>query len=220
MIVSMWMSRELLTVTPETPVAEAATLMARRHIRRLPVVSQDGAQLVGIITATDVLHAFPPDVNPFAVDTGAAGRTLTHVSHLLRGVPLSIAPDAPIEDAAALMRERKVGGLPVVRAGRLVGLITESDIMRAFVSLFRSSGEAVRITFDCSKCADPFRFIADLAGSHHVIVTSLLRSQQDAVPVCVFRTEGPGVQGMVDALWKSGNRVLNVLASGPAGGAR
>jgi acetoin utilization protein AcuB len=214
MIVSMWMSRELVTVMPETPVAEAATLMARRRIRRLPVVTEASQQLVGIITATDVLHAFPPDINPFAVDTGPAGRTLTHVSHLLRGEPLSIAPDAPIEDAAALMRERKIGGLPVVRGGRLVGLITESDIMRAFVSLFRSSGATVRITFDCSKCADPFRFIADLASAHQVTVTSLLRSRQHEVPVCVFRTEGAGVDGMVDALWKSGHRVLNVLASG------
>lgn len=210
----MWMTRDVLTVAPEMPVTEAAALLSRRHIRRLPVTASgaQGGRLLGLITVSDVLHAFPPDVNPFAADARAAARTLTTVGELLKGEPLTVAPEMPIEEAAALMRERKVGALPVVREANLVGLITESDVFRAFVSLFAAGHAGARITFESSKCPDPFRFIAERALVHGVRVTSLLLSQQGAVPVCVFRIEGPGVEGIVEDLWQAGHRVLNVLA--------
>ena len=144
MIVSMWMSRAVQTVGPDTLIVEAARLMARRHIRRLPVVvpAPQGERLVGIVTATDLLHAFPPDVNPFALHSAAASRSVVRVGELLRHDVATVRPDEPVEAAATLMCERKVGGLPVVRDGRLVGVITESDVFRAFVSLFAAAAAA------------------------------------------------------------------------------
>jgi CBS domain-containing protein len=69
MIVSMWMTREVVTVPSNTPVIDAAELMSAKHIRRLPVMEAHpgGAQIVGIVSSSDILHAFPPEVNPFAV---------------------------------------------------------------------------------------------------------------------------------------------------------
>ena len=209
----MWMTRELVTVTPDTPVTEAAVLMSRRRIRRLPVVVQtgDSARLVGVITATDVLHAFPPDVNPFAAVATGAQRTHTLIGELVHGEPVTVAPDAPIEQAAALMSERKLGALPVVRDGRLVGLITESDIFRAFVSLFAAPRGGARLTFDVSKVDDAFGFVAGIAVRHKVRVMSLFTTVQQETPVCVVRVEGAGVDGLLEELWRSGHRVLNVV---------
>ena len=70
MFVSMWMTRELITVDPAATLAHIAATMARHKIRRLPVVSPgpDGPRLLGIVTNSDVLHAFPADINPFAVN--------------------------------------------------------------------------------------------------------------------------------------------------------
>jgi len=215
MIVSMWMSRDVVSVAADTPIVEAAHLMARRRIRRLPIVAPPGERLVGVVTATDLLHAYPPDVNPFAVDAGAPGRSLTRVGDLVRHEPVTVRPDDPIEAAAALMCERKVGGLPVVRDGHLVGVITESDVFRAFVSLFAAERAGLRVTFDASACAHPFAAVAALAADQPLEVKSLVLSCQHDVPVCVVRVEGAGGAAFVEALWRAGHRVLNVLAVGP-----
>lgn len=214
MIVSMWMTRELITITPETPVADAAELMSRRRIRRLLVVtpSSDGDRLAGVITATDVLHAFPPDVNPFAAVRTFANRTRTLVSELVTAEPVTVAPDAPIEQAATLMAERKIGALPVVREGRLVGLITESDIFRAFVSVLSAAHGGTRLTFEVGEDEDAFRFVAGISRKYDVRVASLVMSRQHDSRVCVVRLEGAAVQKLVDALWTSKHRVLNVVS--------
>jgi acetoin utilization protein AcuB len=219
-IVSMWMSRDVQTVGPDTPIVEAAALMARRRIRRLPVVAPGppGGRLVGIVTATDLLHAFPPEVNPFAIHSATAAASVVRVRELLRHEVATVRPDEPIEAAAALMCARKVGGLPVVRDGRLVGLITESDVFRAFVSLFAAARRGLRVTFDASECEHPFAAVAALAAGRPVEVRSLVLSRQDERPVCVVRVEGEGAAAFVDALWGAGYRVLNAIDVGPAGG--
>ena len=76
MIVSMWMTRDLITIEPSTPITEAAFLMAVKRIRRLPVIEQHAntTHPVGIISATDILHAYPPEVNPFAILSRIAAR--------------------------------------------------------------------------------------------------------------------------------------------------
>jgi acetoin utilization protein AcuB len=215
MIVSMWMTRELATVGADTTVAEAAEIMRLRHIRRLVVVAAPGSdRLLGIVTVTDVLHAFPPDVNPFAADPSLAARTQTLVGALLRHEPVTVAPDDPIERAAELMRERKISGLPVVRDGRLVGLITASDIFRAFVSLFTGRERGLRVTFDASSCEHPFALIAQIAAGLEVEVRSFASASEHDHPVCVVHVEGPGAEAFVERLWSSHRRVLNVLPLG------
>jgi len=104
MFVSMWMTRDVLTVTPTATLAEIATLMMRRGIRRLPVVSAPGERgsLLGIVTHSDVLHAFPPDINPFAINAAdsiaaieaAAGRVRLTAAELMTPEPRTTTPVA------------------------------------------------------------------------------------------------------------------------------
>jgi acetoin utilization protein AcuB len=213
----MWMTEDVATIGPETPIIDAAALMALRGIRRLPVVEQGskGSSLVGMVSATDILRAFPNDVNPFAVtveDTHGTPVTtpVTAAEIMSRHVPTT-TPETPIEEAAALMRDEKVGVLPVLRDQRLIGLITESDVFRAFVGLLTSPQGGVRITFDISQGEDVFGMIAQVALKRGVRVVSLLSSAQDNRPVCVVRLMGAGVDRLLDDLWSSGHRVLNVL---------
>ena len=76
-------------------------------------------------------------------------------------------PATPIEEAAAIMRDEKIGALPVMYEGHMVGLITESDIFRAIVSLFSLPGKGVRITFDMSRDEDVFGLIGQMAQARH-----------------------------------------------------
>jgi len=208
MIVSMWMTKNPVTIPLQTPIADAAALMARRRIRRLPVM--DGSALVGIVSATDILRANPPDVNPIAA-ASAAPTGQSAVSQIMRCDPITTGPDEPIEEVARLMGAQKIGALPVLREDRLVGMITESDIFRAFVSVFNTDSSGARITFDVSKGEDTFALISKVALERKVRIVSLISSTQNDLPVCVVRITGAGVEEMLDDLWKSGHRVINVL---------
>jgi len=213
MIVGMWMARNLFTVEPETSITEAAALMSARRVRRLPVTKGDkaGAHLVGIVSATDLFRAFPKDLNPFspvAPDTPPARIT---VGEVMSTSPITTTPQAPIEEAAREMRERTIGALPVLHDGILAGLITESDIFRAFISLFDSPLGGARVTFDISKGEDAFRLLASIAAQREVRVISLNHSEQDGRRVCVVRVAGRDLDRFLDQLWKSGHPLLNVL---------
>ncbi|MEY4918045.1 MAG: hypothetical protein RL616_1958 [Verrucomicrobiota bacterium] len=213
MNVSMWMSRTASSVTPDTSATEAAKVMAQRKVRRLLVVENyaDGPRLLGIVSAKDVIHAFPPNVNPFAIEGPDARLTTTTVAQIMTARPLTTTPDSPIEEAAALMCARKIGSLPVLREGKLVGIITESDIFRAFASLFGSDEKGARITFDVTLGEDVFELIGKLSKRHRLKVRSLIWTKHDELPVCVVRVIGADVEKMLEELWSSGHTVVNVL---------
>jgi acetoin utilization protein AcuB len=209
----MWMTRDLITIGPDTSITEAAELMSQRHIRRLPVVEahSQGLHLLGIVSAKDILHAFPSNVNPFAIIAPDARATPARAAEIMSRYLQTTTPETPIEDAARLMTENKIGSLPVLREKKLVGLITESDIFRAFVSFFEPPQRGARITFDISSGEDVFNFISREARRRKLRILSLISSQQDDLPVCVVRIAGNDADALLDDLWNSGHRVINVL---------
>lgn len=213
MIVSMWMTRNVISIGPDASVAEAAALMARNRVRRLPVAEggAKGLRLLGMVSASDILHAYPPDVNPFAVESPDAAEAPQTAGEIMNRQIETTTPATPIEEAAALMRDQKIGALPVLHDGRMVGLITESDIFRAIVSLFSVPGKGARITFDMSRDEDVFGLIGQLARKRGVRVISLISADQDNRPECVVRVAGENVDKFLDDIWASGHLVVNVL---------
>ncbi len=222
MFVSMWMTQNPVSIEPTLSLTDLATLMARRQFRHVPVVSAiDGGvpKLVGIVTASDILHAFPPELNPFSVSGPDMLATQTLNAHkmpvlasdIMTRKPLTIAPEAPIEAAARIMRDRKIGALPVTRDGVLLGLITKSDIFRALVGIFESAEAGARITFDISKGEDVFPLVADIAQRRKLRVVTFVSMQQHVRPVCVVEVSGAEVDKMLDDVWKSHHRVLSVI---------
>src|SRR5262245_48952687 len=199
----MWMTRELITVDPAASLASIATTMARHRIRRLPVVSPsaEGPRLVGMVSHSDVLHAFPPDINPFspnAADSVATlertrGRARVYAADLMAREPLVTTPDAPLESAALVMRDRKIGALPVVNQHTLVVLITESDVFRAMAALFEESARAVRITFSLGPNEDVLPLVAEIARRHTMRVTCFLTLPRQEPPLCVVQLAGEAV---------------------------
>ena len=216
MIVSMWMSRGLVTVEPGTPITEAAAIMASRNIRRLPVIrlGEDGMHLLGLVSATDLYRAFPPTVNPFSITQQDRFKSALTAEQIMNRQVLTVSGDTPLEEAAKLMRDKKIGALPVTRGTLLQGLITESDLFRAFISLFESEQKGgARITFDISNAEDVFGLLTSAVRRHKVHVESFVTSRKDTQTVCVVRLTGAEaeVDGLIESLWKSGHSVQNVL---------
>ncbi|MGV8058547.1 MAG: CBS domain-containing protein [Smithellaceae bacterium] len=215
MIVSMWMTRDLITIEPAISITTAAAIMAAKHIRRLPVIEQhlNGPHPLGIITATDILHASPPNVNPFAIVAADPRQSRLTAAQIMSHSLQTVAPETPIEEAARIMRNEKISTLLVVQKTKLVGLITESDIFRAFVSILDFSRGDVRITFEVAQEEDIFGLIAPVALKWNVQVVSLMSVRQDDRKLCVVRITGAAADKMLDELWSSGHSVLNVLRS-------
>jgi len=213
MIVSMWMTKNLVTVEPHTTLTEAAALMASRRIRRLPVVEHraDGPHLVGIVSAKDILHAFPPDINPFAVLAPEGRLAPATVAHIMSRRLHTTTPETPVEEAAGLMADKKIGALPVVRDARPVGLITEFGHLPGVRQLFRAAPTGSAHHFDVSKGEDVVDWVSQLSRRRNLRVLSLITSQQDGVPVCVARIAGKATEELLDDIWNSGHRVLNVI---------
>lgn len=135
MHVSDRMSTPAITITPETPFQDALKLMRERRFRRLPVVNGEG-KLVGIVSERDLLHAAPSPATSLSVWEMNYLLSKLRVEQLMTTQVIVACPDMPIEEAARLMVEHKIGGLPVVNEQRqVVGVITETDIFKVFVEI-------------------------------------------------------------------------------------
>jgi acetoin utilization protein AcuB len=179
----------------------------------LPVIEQHAKipHLVGVITATDILHAYPPEVNPFAILSRDTDRVHTTAGEIMSRSLQTVLPETPIEEAARMMQNRKISTLLVVQKEKLVGLITESDIFRAFLSILESTRGDVRIAFEIKNNEDTFGLIAPIALRLGVRVDSLMSTQRDGRKLCVVRISGKKVDEMINELWHSGHTVLNVV---------
>ncbi|HEV8383505.1 MAG TPA: CBS domain-containing protein [Candidatus Acidoferrales bacterium] len=135
-IVRDYMMSALTTISKDSSLLDAAMTMRRSSIRHLPIV--DGDRLVGIITERDVLRCSPSLLSEITQDEYNAIFENTPIARVMTRDPTSVQPDAPIRDAVALMMDRKMGCLPVVENGRLVGILTRSDLLNVLMNLLPS----------------------------------------------------------------------------------
>lgn len=212
MFVSMWMSKEVITVTSQTTLAEVARLMGQHRIRRLPVLDEHG-RMVGLVSSLEVLHAFPANVNPFALGASKQAAIAATAADVMLHTPLAVEPETPIEGAARLMRDRKIGALPVMRHDQLLGIITESDVFRAFASIFNPDARGVRITFGNAAGQDVFPLIAEVTHQHRLRVMSFVSLHNHERPLCVVQVSGApsGIEAMLNDIWKSQHPVVSVI---------
>ncbi len=126
------MSSPVITISPETHLPALQRLMREHGIRRLPVV--ENGELLGIITLGDVRNAFPSDAIMLSIVelTNLLDQVLAR--DIMRRHLVTIEVDASLVDAARMMLDHRVSGLPVMEDGQLVGIITEADIFRAVVA--------------------------------------------------------------------------------------
>jgi acetoin utilization protein AcuB len=125
------MNRNLVTIAETSPCREAALRMHRARVRHLPVLDADG-ELVGVVTDRDLRHhLFSPEAYR-ALGVTAVDVILQRVAvrEIMSAPPITTDAGGDVHDVARLMRERKVGALPVTERGRLVGIITETDLLR------------------------------------------------------------------------------------------
>ncbi|MFW6161247.1 MAG: CBS domain-containing protein [Planctomycetota bacterium] len=127
------MKTDVVTLQADEPLIDAVEAAASVRIRHLPVL--EGEELVGILSVTDIKHATP---SPLVDDSAEQYRKLlqdTPVRRIMRRAPLTVSPEASLADVVRLMLEHKIGAVPILEEGKLVGIVSELDVLRSYLQV-------------------------------------------------------------------------------------
>lgn len=134
MIVRELMTGAVITAPPWMPILEARNLMIKERIRHLPVRAP-GGELLGMITDRDIRLNLPSQATSLSVWEIKHLLAKLTVDEVMTQAVITVGPDRPAREAARLMVEHQIGALPVADGGRLVGIVTETDLLRAFIRM-------------------------------------------------------------------------------------
>ncbi|MGD8519178.1 MAG: CBS and ACT domain-containing protein [Anaerolineae bacterium] len=147
MLVRERMSTKPVTITADVPITEALRVMRENQVRRLPVLDPDG-RLIGIVSEKDLLYASPSPATSLSIYEMHYLLSNLKVEELMTTDVITVTPDVPLEEAARVMADNKIGGLPVVEGNMLVGIITETDIFKLFLELLGAREQGLRLTIE------------------------------------------------------------------------
>ena len=145
MLVGKRMTHNPITVTPDISIAEAMERMKREKVRRFPVLDKS-RKLVGIVAYDDLLHASPSSATSLSVWEVSYLLSQVKIKEVMTKEVITVTEDATLEEAARLMVDHKIGGLPVMRDDVVVGIITESDLFKMFLELLGAREKGTRLT--------------------------------------------------------------------------
>ena len=188
------MTKNPITVDSETLVLDAQRIMKENNIRRLPIV--DKGKLVGIVTQHDLLEAAPSPATSLSIHELNYLLSKMKVKEIMKKNPVTLTPDTPFEEALRIGQEKKIGSFPVVDNGKLVGIATESDIIRFVTRILGIKEEGSRITIEGlgGKLGDLERIVS-IVNQHHTIVLSMMSlprpEKKDWMIVLRLKTNDP-----------------------------
>ena len=176
MLVGERMSHPVLTITPDVPVQDALARMRREKVRRYPVVDKNG-EMVGIVTSSDLMNATPSEATTLSVWEINYLLSKISVERVMTKDVLTTCESCPIEDAALIMADKKIGGLPVMRGDDVVGIITETDLFKLFIEMLGARIPGVRLSVELEdkpgKLFDLTGVVRQLGGNIHGMGTML-----------------------------------------------
>ncbi len=180
MFVKDVMTTEVITVSPEASFSEAMDIIRKKGIRRLPVVKNE--KVVGIITEKDLLSASPSQATTLDVWELTSLLSKLKVKQIMRKDVAHVHPNTPIEDAARIMSDKKIGSLVVLEQEKLVGIITESDIFKVFINMLGARETGTRYVFRVQNVPGILSKILYLmyqCGGDLISVTTYEKSEQE-----------------------------------------
>jgi len=137
MLVGERMTKDPIVIRDDTPIDKALKIMRENKVRRMPVLNDKGA-LVGIVSERDLLFASPSPATTLSIYELHYLMSRIKVADVMTEEVITVTEDTPLREAARVMVDKRIGGLPVERKGELVGIITETDLFKIFLELLES----------------------------------------------------------------------------------
>lgn len=208
MFVAEWMTPAPQSVSSKTPVMEAMQLLRKGGYRRLPVV--DGGRVSGIVTDRDLKNATPPKADTLSVYELNYQLSKLTVREVMTSPVVTVSPEDPVEQASLLMEEHKVSGLPVVSAGALKGMLTITDMLRAFVAMLGLRDGGTRVTVSLPDEPGVLARAASAAAPSNIIAVVTAGVQAGSRRELVLRVVGEGAADFPERLKGAGIDVKDI----------
>lgn len=202
MFVGERMSHPVISVSPETPIHDALAMFKKEHIRRAPVIKN--GKLVGIVSEGDLHNASPSPITTLSVWEMNYLLSKVTVNQVMSKKVKTVDFTTPIEEAARIMADLKIGGMPVVRSGKVVGMITETDLFKIFLELMGARIKGIRVTAvvddQAGQLAKITKSIADAGGNF--ISFGQFSGDDPSTKVLTFKVAGLKKEEVKKALTK------------------
>ena len=190
MFVGERMSRPVISVAPDAPVNDVLAMFKKEHIRRAPVLKE--GKLVGIVSEGDLLNAAPSSATSLSVWEIHYLISKVKIKEVMSKKVITVTRDTPIEEAARIMADKKIGGLPVMDNERVVGMITETDLFKVFLELMGARDKGVRVTATIEdktgELAKVTKAIANAGGNF--ISFGFFAGEDASTKILTFKVEG------------------------------
>jgi acetoin utilization protein AcuB len=200
MFVGERMSHPVISVLPETSIHDALALFNKEHIRRAPVMKN--GKLLGIVSEKDLLNASPSPVTSLSVWEMNYLLSKVTVKSVMTKKVRTVDVGTPVEEAARIMADNKFGGLPVVRSGRIVGIITETDLFKIFLELMGARDKGIRVTAAIpdkpGQLAKVTRAIAEAGGNF--VSFGFFSGEDASTKTLTFKVDGMKKEAVKKAL--------------------
>jgi len=207
MYVQQFMKPHVITVSPDENILNAMNTMKTKRINRLPIVSK--GELVGIVTDGDLRKASPSaatSLSKFELNELISKVTVKEVS---TKKVITCSPETLIEDAALDMREHKIGALPVMENGKLVGIITQNDIMDAFLDIMGARSSGKRIVIEARDGVGVMNEVSSIIKQFELDITNLaVFHLSNRMVQILCRVNGEQTEEAVKALIEKGFNVI------------
>ncbi len=211
MLVGARMTPNPVVVNPDTLFEDALQLLREKKVRRLPVVDKQG-NLVGIVVEKDLLCASPSPATSLSIFEVHYLLSKLQVKDVMTKRVITVGEDCPLEEAARIMVDQKIGSLPIVRGRKVVGIITETDIFKTMAEALGGREEGVRITIlvgeQKGQLAKVAGTIAGLGGNIVSLAIFLADDPEHRQVTC--KVKDVSRADLVVALEKIGMKILDV----------
>jgi acetoin utilization protein AcuB len=210
MLVDQRMSHPVVSVSSEVPVLDALAMFKKEHIGRAPVI-KDG-KLLGIITKNDLLNASPSPATTLSVWEMNYLMSKVTVKQVMTKKVITIEVDTPIEEAARVMVDAKISGMPVTREGKIVGMITETDLFKVFLELMGAREKGIRVSVLAEdkpgQIAKVSKLITDAGGNF--IGFGTFAGPNKSLTVITFKVTGIKKEDIKKILGKEVKKFLDI----------
>ncbi len=211
MLVRERMTANPVVVNPETSFEDALQLLREKKIRRLPVVDKAG-NLVGIVVEKDLLYASPSPATSLSVFEVHYLLSKLMVKDVMTKRVITVGEDCPLEEAARIMVDHKIGSLPIVRGKQVVGIVTETDVFKVMAEALGGRAKGLRVALRVPDVKGELAMItakiAELGGNFISLATFLGGDAQHTE--VTFKVQGAQKDAVVAALEKTGVQIMDV----------
>lgn len=166
MAVKDYMTKDVITITPDTRVAKAADIMREENVRRLPVL--ENGKLVGLVTAGTMAGATPSKATSLSIYEMNYLLNKTKIKDIMLLKVITVSPEASLEDAIYLMLQNRIGVLPVIDGDQLCGIITDRDVFKAFLHVSGYGLAGVRVVIETGNAVGVLAKIAETISKENL----------------------------------------------------